>query len=195
MEARLGSMFLQLTLLILSHSLTSHSLSQVTNWLIDNKLATIEFVRSSSGELTDAFARVDRQAVLSRSKEVMGQLLLEIQTRKSTGDREGAEKFYKKLTKPSQEWIEELRPLVLGTLCPKLAHLSHTEGKLMRRFHRSVQLRSFLGRSLFNPILESMDKGRSNWSSTLLRSRELSNHSLRGDCRGTEELSRMSLMR
>jgi len=95
----------------------------ITNWLIDNQLASIEFVRSSSGELTDAFARVDRQAVLSRSKEVMGRLLLEIQTRKSTGDRAGAEAFYKKLTKPSQEWIEELRPLVLGT-SDHSAHLS-----------------------------------------------------------------------
>ncbi|GAA5840612.1 hypothetical protein JCM5353_002086 [Sporobolomyces roseus] len=91
----------------------------ITNWLIQEKLASIEFVRSSSGELTDAFARVDRQAVLSRSKEVMGRLLLEIQTRKSTGDRAGAEAFYKKLTKPSQEWIEELRPLVLAKKLPR----------------------------------------------------------------------------
>ncbi|GAA5943456.1 dipeptidyl-peptidase III [Sporobolomyces koalae] len=85
----------------------------ITNWLIEHKLASIEFVRSDNGELVDAFARVDRSTILSQSKEVMGNLLLEIQTRKSTGDRRGAEEFFNKLTKPSQEWIDELRPLVL----------------------------------------------------------------------------------
>ncbi|GAA5907639.1 dipeptidyl-peptidase III [Sporobolomyces salmoneus] len=92
----------------------------ITNWLIDNKIASIEFVRDEKdGSLVDAYARVDRQACLSRSKEVMGKLLLEIQTRKSTGDRKGAEEFFDKLTKPTNEWVEELRPLVLSKKLPR----------------------------------------------------------------------------
>ncbi|GAA5959614.1 hypothetical protein JCM3765_007217 [Sporobolomyces pararoseus] len=91
----------------------------ITNWLIDNKIASVEFVRDEKNTLTDAFVRVDRQAVLSRSKEVMGKLLLEIQTRKSTGDRKSAEVFYDKLTRPTKEWVEELRPLVLSKKLPR----------------------------------------------------------------------------
>ncbi|GAA5980189.1 hypothetical protein JCM5350_000865 [Sporobolomyces pararoseus] len=91
----------------------------ITNWLIDNKIASVEFIRDDKNTLTDAFVRVDRQAVLSRSKEVMGKLLLEIQIRKSTGDRKSAEEFYDKLTRPTKEWVEELRPLVLSKKLPR----------------------------------------------------------------------------
>jgi dipeptidyl-peptidase-3 len=83
--------------------------------LIENKIASIEFVRDKDNKLVDAYARVDREACLARSKEVMGKLLLEIQIRKSTGDRKSAEIFYDQLTRPSKEWVEELRPLVLGS--------------------------------------------------------------------------------
>ncbi|GAA6061288.1 hypothetical protein JCM10212_004694 [Sporobolomyces blumeae] len=91
----------------------------ITNWLISHDLASIEYVRDGSGRLVDAFARVDREAVLARSKDVMGKLLLEIQVRKSTGDREGAERFYKELTRPKDEWVDELRPLVLAKKLPR----------------------------------------------------------------------------
>ncbi|GAA6010697.1 hypothetical protein JCM11491_002901 [Sporobolomyces phaffii] len=92
----------------------------ITNWLIDHKIASIEFVRSpDDGSLVDAYARVDRAACLRDSKRVMGQLLLEIQTRKSTGDRKGAEAFYDQLTKPTQAWVDELRPLVLSKKLPR----------------------------------------------------------------------------
>ncbi|GAA5906487.1 hypothetical protein JCM5296_003782 [Sporobolomyces johnsonii] len=92
----------------------------ITNWLIDHGLASIEEkVDPSTGELVDAYARVDRDAVLKRGKEVMGKLLLEIQVRKSTGDGPGATEFYKKLTKPSDHWVEKLRPLVLAKKLPR----------------------------------------------------------------------------
>ncbi|GAA5829744.1 hypothetical protein JCM3766R1_001288 [Sporobolomyces carnicolor] len=92
----------------------------ITNWLIEHGIASVEFVRDeTTGALVDAFARVDRKACLERSKEVMGRLLLEIQTRKSTGDRRGAEQFFEKLTKPSDEWVKELRPLVLSKKLPR----------------------------------------------------------------------------
>lgn len=91
----------------------------ITNWLIEHKIASIEFVRDGENRVTDAFARVDRQAVLSRSKEVMGKLLLEIQIRKSTGDRASAETFYNELTRPTKEWVEDLRPLVMSKKLPR----------------------------------------------------------------------------
>lgn len=62
----------------------------ITNWLMQNQIAHIEEVRSSTGELTNAYARINRAECLARGKEVMGKLLLEIQVRKSTGDGKGA---------------------------------------------------------------------------------------------------------
>ncbi|KAM0749538.1 aflatoxin-detoxifizyme [Meredithblackwellia eburnea MCA 4105] len=90
----------------------------ITNWLITHGLASIEEIRES-GELVNAYARVDRKAVLEKGKEVMGKLLLEIQVRKSIGDGKGATAFYKKLTTPNEEWIKELRPLVLKKKLPR----------------------------------------------------------------------------
>jgi dipeptidyl-peptidase-3 len=43
----------------------------------------------------------------------MGELLMQLQVRKSTADAEGAKTFYEALTKPRAEWIGELRELVL----------------------------------------------------------------------------------
>ena len=62
----------------------------ITNWLISHGIASVEEVRSPSGELINAYARVDKALVLSQGKEVMGKLLLEIQVRKSIGDGKGA---------------------------------------------------------------------------------------------------------
>jgi dipeptidyl-peptidase-3 len=62
----------------------------ITAWLIENGIVKIEEVRSSSGELTDAYVRVDRKAALEDAKAIMGKLLVEIQTYKSTGDAKGA---------------------------------------------------------------------------------------------------------
>lgn len=86
----------------------------IAQWLINHDIARVEFVHDDAGNLVDAFARVDRKAALERGKDVMGQLLVEIQVRKSTGDGPGATKFYTELTAPSAEWVEKLRPLVLG---------------------------------------------------------------------------------
>ncbi|KAK4047987.1 hypothetical protein OIV83_005021 [Microbotryomycetes sp. JL201] len=91
----------------------------ITQWLIQHGIVTVDEKRSDSGELVDAYARVDRQACLERGKDVMGKLLLEIQIRKSTGDGKGAAEFYKKLTAPSEHWVSELRPLVLAKKLPR----------------------------------------------------------------------------
>ncbi|BGP24644.1 hypothetical protein JCM10295v2_003562 [Rhodotorula toruloides] len=91
----------------------------IAQWLIKHGIARVEFVHNDEGKLVDAFARVDRKATLERGKEVMGQLLVEIQVRKSTGDGPGATKFYTELTAPSEEWVEKLRPLVLAKKLPR----------------------------------------------------------------------------
>ncbi|KAK4053216.1 hypothetical protein OIO90_003990 [Microbotryomycetes sp. JL221] len=91
----------------------------ITQWLIQHGIVTLEEIKSDSGELVDAYARVDRQACLDRGKEVMGKLLLEIQVRKSTGDGKGATEFYKKLTAPSEHWVNNLRPVVLAKKLPR----------------------------------------------------------------------------
>ncbi|GAA5915580.1 hypothetical protein JCM6882_006378 [Rhodosporidiobolus microsporus] len=91
----------------------------ITLWLIDHGLASVEFIRNEQGQLVDAYARVDRKAVLERGKDVMGKLLMEIQVRKSTGDGPGATAFYKKLTAPPEDWVSELRPLVLAKKLPR----------------------------------------------------------------------------
>lgn len=46
----------------------------ITQWLIQHKIASIEEVRSESGELIDAYARVDKEACLKDGKEVIGKL-------------------------------------------------------------------------------------------------------------------------
>ncbi|BGP40068.1 hypothetical protein JCM10449v2_004026 [Rhodotorula kratochvilovae] len=91
----------------------------ILRWLVRHGIASVEFVRDAQGKLVDAFAKVDREQCLARGKEVMGRLLLEIQVRKSTGDGPGATKFYKDLTKPDQQWVDELRPLVLAKKLPR----------------------------------------------------------------------------
>ncbi|BGP32071.1 hypothetical protein JCM10296v2_003850 [Rhodotorula toruloides] len=91
----------------------------IAQWLINHDIARVEFVHDDAGKLVDAFARVDRQTALERGKEVMGQLLVEIQVRKSTGDGPGATKFYTELTAPSAEWVEKLRPLVVAKKLPR----------------------------------------------------------------------------
>lgn len=57
--------------------------------------------------------QVDREAVLSKGREVAGKLLIELQVRKSTADGAGAREFYTNLTKPISGWDGEIRDLVL----------------------------------------------------------------------------------
>ena len=57
--------------------------------------------------------QVDRQAVLTKGKEVMADLLINLQVRKSTADAAGSKAFYEDLTEPIDGWTTELRQLVL----------------------------------------------------------------------------------
>jgi dipeptidyl-peptidase-3 len=62
----------------------------ITQWLIDHDLASVELKHDSDGKLVDAYARIDREKVLSNGQKVMGELLLNLQVLKSTGDEKGA---------------------------------------------------------------------------------------------------------
>ncbi|GAA5986805.1 hypothetical protein JCM11641_004797 [Rhodosporidiobolus odoratus] len=129
----------------------------ITRWLIDHGLASVEFKHDpQSGELVDAFARVDRDQVLERGQEVMGKLLLEIQVRKSTGDGPGAEAFYKSLTTPYPDWVSSLRPLVLAKKLPRKIFvqpntIAGEDGKVeLKEYEVSVEgvIESFVERGL-----------------------------------------------
>lgn len=84
------------------------------------RMPTFTYVANANSgwlELTDAkhsFHQVDRQKVLTIGQQVMGKLLLELQTRKSTADGEGAREFYTELTDPLSSWAGELRDLVIA---------------------------------------------------------------------------------
>jgi hypothetical protein len=51
--------------------------------------------------------------VLSRGKEVVGTLLVDLQVRKSTADGAGAREFYTELTTPLPGWDKDIRDVVL----------------------------------------------------------------------------------
>ncbi|KAL0570305.1 hypothetical protein V5O48_011656 [Marasmius crinis-equi] len=89
----------------------------ITQFLIKNGIARLEEIRRSDGKLENLYVRVDREAVLTKGKDVAGKLLIELQVRKSTADGAGAREFYTALTKPIAGWEGEIRDLVL---CKKL---------------------------------------------------------------------------
>lgn len=57
--------------------------------------------------------KVDRQNVLENGSKVMGELLRQLQVRKSVADGPGARAYYADLTTPPKEWATDLRDLVL----------------------------------------------------------------------------------
>lgn len=103
----------------------------ITQFLINHGIARLEEVRSADGTLENiyvrvrktssepsnselsAFHQVDREAVLTRGRDVAGKLLVELQVRKSTADGAGARKFYTELTDPLPGWDGEIRDIVL----------------------------------------------------------------------------------
>lgn len=57
--------------------------------------------------------QVDREKVLSKGKEVVGKLLVDLQVRKSTADGPAAREFYTQLTTPLPGWDKDIRDVVL----------------------------------------------------------------------------------
>ena len=93
-------------------------------------LVKLETVRDAQGNLENAYVKVylpcprflrlsdwspkiDRQNVLQNGSKVMGELLRQLQIRKSVADGPGARAFYTDLTTPPKGWLTDLRDLVL----------------------------------------------------------------------------------
>lgn len=91
----------------------------ITQLLIKEGIASLEEIRGADGKLENAYVRVDRNAVLSRGRDVAGKLLVELQVRKSTADGAGAREFYTQLTTPLPGWDGELRDLVIRKKQPR----------------------------------------------------------------------------
>lgn len=87
--------------------------------LINYGIARLEEVRDNDGTLTNIYVRVDRELVLSKGRDVVGKLLVDLQVRKSTADNVGAREFYLNLTKPRSGWEGEIRDIVLKKKLPR----------------------------------------------------------------------------
>ncbi|KAF9028924.1 peptidase M49, dipeptidyl-peptidase III [Hymenopellis radicata] len=85
----------------------------ITQYLIQHDIARLEVIEDENHNVTDAYVRVDREKVLTKGKEVVGQLLIELQVRKSTADGAGAREYYKSLTAPIAGWDGKIRDIVL----------------------------------------------------------------------------------
>ncbi|KAK2466923.1 hypothetical protein APHAL10511_001181 [Amanita phalloides] len=91
----------------------------ITQHLIRSGIARLEEVRDSNGKLVNLYVRVDRELVLTKGREVVGKLLIELQVRKSTADGPGAREYYTRLTQPISGWEGEIRDLVLKKKQPR----------------------------------------------------------------------------
>ncbi|KAK0433619.1 aflatoxin-detoxifizyme [Armillaria borealis] len=91
----------------------------ITQYLIRAGIARLDLIKDASGELENVYVRVDRDKVLSKGKEVVGQLLIELQVRKSTADGAGSRDFYKTLTEPIPGWEGKIRDIVLKKKLPR----------------------------------------------------------------------------
>ncbi|KAK0189645.1 aflatoxin-detoxifizyme [Armillaria mellea] len=91
----------------------------ITQYLIRAGIGRLELIKDASGELENVYVRVDRDKVLSKGKEVVGQLLIELQVRKSTADGAGSRDFYETLTEPIPGWEGKIRDLVLKKKLPR----------------------------------------------------------------------------
>ena len=76
-------------------------------------------MRSADGTLENVYVRVDRAAVLARGRAAAGELLVELQVRKSTADGAGARAFYTALTTPLAGWDGAIRDVVLRKKQPR----------------------------------------------------------------------------
>lgn len=69
--------------------------------------------------------------MLSRGKEVVGKLLVDLQVRKSTADGPGARKFYTQLTTPLPGWDKDIRDVVFK---------KKTVGDVLNLYHQILKL-------------------------------------------------------
>ncbi|KAG9316989.1 peptidase family M49-domain-containing protein [Chiua virens] len=91
----------------------------ITKFMVQRGLVDIQTVRDGKGTLENVYAKLDRQNILQNGSKVMGELLRELQIRKSVADGPGARAYYTELTTPPKEWVGELRDLVLRKKQPR----------------------------------------------------------------------------
>ncbi|KAF9028032.1 aflatoxin-detoxifizyme [Hymenopellis radicata] len=91
----------------------------ITQYLIKHDIARLEVIEDENHNVTNAYVRVDREKVLTKGKEVVGQLLIELQVRKSTADGAGAREYYTSLTAPIAGWDGKIRDIVLKKKLPR----------------------------------------------------------------------------
>jgi len=101
--------------------------------------------------------RLDRETVLTESKEVTGKPLIEPQVRKGTAGGKGARKFCTELTKPFPGWGDEIRELT-----PEKQLI----GVSLSALFVSTESSSSLGRFLSNPVPLFLRRGCSQGIST-----------------------------
>ncbi|KAG5642191.1 hypothetical protein DXG03_003429 [Asterophora parasitica] len=91
----------------------------ITQHLINNGIARLEEIRDADGKLENLYVRVDREKVLKEGKDVVGNLLVNLQVLKSTADGAGAREFYNTLTTPLPGWEGDIRNIVLQKKLPR----------------------------------------------------------------------------
>ncbi|KAF8903038.1 aflatoxin-detoxifizyme [Mucidula mucida] len=91
----------------------------ITQYLIKHDIARLEVIEDENHNVTNAYVRVDREKVLTKGKQVVGQLLIELQVRKSTADGAGAREYYTSLTAPIAGWDGKIRDIVLKKKLPR----------------------------------------------------------------------------
>jgi len=91
----------------------------ITKFMEQGGLVKLEKVRDAQGNLENAYIKVDRQNVLQNGSKVMGELLRQLQIRRSVADGPGARAFYTDLTTPPKDWLTDLRDLVLRKKQPR----------------------------------------------------------------------------
>jgi len=91
----------------------------ITKFMVEHGLVEIKTVRDANGNLENAYVKLDRQNVLQNGSKVMGELLRQLQIRKSVADGPGSRAFYTDLTTPPKEWVTEFRDLVLKKKQPR----------------------------------------------------------------------------
>ncbi|KAI5124508.1 hypothetical protein M0805_003032 [Coniferiporia weirii] len=91
----------------------------ITQHLVKSGIARVEEIRGENNVLENVYIRVDRDKVLSKGRAVAGELLVDLQVRKSTADGAGARAFYGELTTPLPNWDGEIRNLVLAKKQPR----------------------------------------------------------------------------
>ncbi|KIK94398.1 hypothetical protein PAXRUDRAFT_33528 [Paxillus rubicundulus Ve08.2h10] len=91
----------------------------ITKFMVQEGLVKLKTVYGSDNKLENLCVELDRTEVLQNGSKVMGDLLRQLQIRKSVADGAGARAFYTDLTTPPSNWVGELRDLVLKKKQPR----------------------------------------------------------------------------